>query len=118
MIFAGVLLALAGAFGLVIIACPAWAPRWQPGAAHGAIGVAGFAALLLGLGGPPRGVAMGAGHFATFAAWLFAFALLMALPLAGARLRRRPPPMLAIGLHVTLAIAGLTILGVYLTLPP
>lgn len=118
MILAAILLALTGGFGLVIVSQPGWAPSWQPGAAHGAFGVAGFAVLLATLGGNPRGQAMGVGQFAAIAAGLFAAALLVALMLVAARLRHRRPPALAIGLHATLAIAGLTLLGTYLSFPP
>jgi hypothetical protein len=87
---------------------------WLPGAAHGVAGLAGFALLLLSLGGPPRGERMGAGSFGMIAAVLFAGALAAAPLVFAARLRRSKLSPLAIGLHATLAIAGFTILATYL----
>ena len=96
---------------------PGAAASWLPGAVHGACGVSGFALLSWSLGGPRRGVAMGAGSFGVVAAWLFGATLAMATVMAAARLRRRRPNVLAVGLHATLAIAGLTLLAAYLSFP-
>jgi len=117
LIVAGLLLAAATALGLLIVATPKLARFWQPGAIHGTFGVVGFLLLALSLGGPRRGVAMGAGSFGLDAALLFGAAILTATLLIAARLRRRPAPLLAIGLHATFAVAGITVLGVYLSFP-
>lgn len=87
---------------------------WLPGAAHGLMGVAGFAVLLASLGGPPRGGRLGVGAFGMIAAVLFALALAAAPLVFAARVRRSALSPLAIGLHATLAVAGITILAAYL----
>lgn len=86
---------------------------WPAWVAHATIGVGGFAVLLRGLGGPPRGVAMGVGAFGRFAAILFAVALLAGGAILFERLRYRRMPILLVGLHATLAIAGVVVLAAY-----
>ncbi len=118
LIFSAILLAIAALFGLGLLGLyqrmrpVRWV--WLPGVAHGLAGLAGFALLLLSLGGPPRGERMGAGSFGLIAAWLFAGALVAAPLVFAARLRRSRLTSLAVGLHATLAIAGVTILAAYL----
>lgn len=90
---------------------------WLLGLGHGALGVAGFLALLPVLAGPPRGVAMGAGGFGRVAAALLAAALLLAMVLLRARLRQRALPVLVIGLHASVAICGLVLLAAWASLP-
>jgi hypothetical protein len=88
-----------------------------PALAHGLLGIAGLVLLVYGLSGPPRGVAMGAGAFGRVAAVLIA----LAVPVAGVaiwvRRRRSPAAPLVVGLHATLAIAGLALLATYLSYP-
>ncbi len=116
-----VLIGFAALAGLALVARLSLArpgmARW-PAAVHGSLGVAGFAALLAGLGGPPRGVRMGAGSFGLIAAGFLALALLVALTIIAAQLRRRPPPALAIAIHATFAIGGLVMLAAYVSMPP
>jgi hypothetical protein len=87
------------------------------GLLHAAGGAAGLAALLLGLRGPPHGLASGAGGFGITAAALLGAAMLAGLVLLQARLRRRGQPMLVIGLHASVAIMGYVILAAYISTP-
>ena len=91
--------------------------RLWPAIAHGLLGAAGFVVLLLGLRGPARGVAMGAGSFGTIAAAMLALALLAALAIIAAQVRRRPPATLVVAVHATLAIAGFVVLAAYVSMP-
>jgi hypothetical protein len=87
-------------------------PPWPFGALHGALGAGGFAALLVTLQGPPRGVAYGVGSFGIFAAILLALALLAGLFLLGALWRGRRAGFL-IAVHAGLAVTGFAILAAY-----
>ena len=103
---------------LVVIAAAiggALAARWRAmlGVIHALLGTCGLVALLLALRGPPRGAAMGVGSFGSIAAGLLTFTLLAGLTLAAMRLRTRPVPGFAIGVHVTIAISGIVILAAY-----
>ena len=80
-------------------------PPLIAGIAHGTIGAAGLAILLLSLRGPPRGVDTGVGSFGTIAAILFAAALLTGAALL---LLRRKGTVMAI--HAGLAITGFVLL--------
>ena len=105
--------------GLVLIilsqvAQPGRSP-WWPGALHGLLGAVALVLLVAGLRGPPRGVLQGAGSFGLIAAWLVGAALCLGALLGAARLRRRPPSMLVIGVHATLGVAGLVMLAAYLS---
>lgn len=119
---AALVLTLTALLGLTVavlpLRLPAWGASWVPGAVHGTVGVSGFVLLLLSLGGPQRGVKMGAGSFGNAAAVLFAAALALATVMAAIRMRRGRPNILVIGLHATLAIGGLTLLAAYLSFPP
>lgn len=110
---AGVLL------GLVLVAISQTIPptrqAWWPGALHGAVGIAAFILLLLGLRGPPRGVQQGSGAFGLVAAALLAVALLLGSLMAVSRMRRRPPAMLVIGIHATVGVAALVMLAAYVS---
>ncbi len=103
--------------GLIVLSQVVPPPRqpWWPGALHGLVGVVAFCLLLLGLLGPVRGVQQGAGSFGVIAAWLVAAALCGGIILTVARLRRRPPAMLVVGLHATFGVAGLVLLAAYLS---
>jgi hypothetical protein len=98
-----------GAGRAVSIPWPAWG-------LHGVLGVAGFAALVLGLRGPPRGVAMGVSGFGRFAAVALVAALLLGAVILSGRLRRRPISVLTLGLHATLAIGGVVVLAAYVAI--
>ena len=88
-------------------------PKALFGAVHGVLGVAGFVALLLSLGGSPRGVAMGVSQFGRAAAALFAMALLVATPIVMARRRGSRIPGIVIGAHAAIAVSGVVILAAY-----
>jgi asparagine N-glycosylation enzyme membrane subunit Stt3 len=112
------LLLLAAAFGTVLAGLHLRAgrvrpPSWVFGALHGLIGIIGLVLLFPVLQGPPRGEAMGVGGFGSIAAVLLVLGLLASLALAAARLRRKRPPGLAIGIHATLAVSGVVILAAY-----
>ena len=115
------LLAAGVILGLILVALSQTvrptAQPWWPGALHGLLGAVGLLLLLLGLvGGPRRGVEQGAGSFGLVAAWLVAAALGLGLVVAWARLRRRPPSMLVVGVHATLGVAGLVLLATYVSM--
>lgn len=86
------------------------------GPLHGILGASGLVLLLVALRGPTRGVAYGAGGFGTMAAILLGCAILAGLLVLRARLRTRGP-MMAIGIHATLAIFGLVLLAAYASMP-
>jgi hypothetical protein len=90
---------------------------WAPGAAHGALGLAGFVIMLAGLAGPPRGVSMGAGQFGVIGAGMIAIGLLLGAAVFVGRLRRKPPVSLVLGIHATLAVGGLVMLAAYVAAP-
>ena len=112
-------LAALGGMGLVALSQTTRPTRWSPWPAigHGAVGIAGFAILLAGLSGPPRGMAMGAGAFGKIAAILIALALLLAGLAVWSRRRGSSTVALLIGLHATLAVAGLILLLAYRSYP-
>jgi len=89
--------------------------RWI-GPLHGLAGLSGFVLLLLALRGPARGAAYGAAGLRVMAAALLGVAILIG-PVVLAVRRRRGDPMLAIGLHATLAVFGLVLLAAYATIP-
>ena len=80
------------------------------GVAHGIVGLAGLAALVLALRGPARGVANGVGSFGLEAAALFAGALVAGLVL----LWRRGAVLMAI--HAGIAITGYVLLLAWVSL--
>ena len=88
--------------------------RW-PGLVHGVLGLAGFSFLLAGLGGPARGIQQGAGSFGVVAAVFVGAAALLGVFVFIARLRSRPPSMLIVGVHASLAVGGLVMLASYLS---
>lgn len=111
------LLLVAAALGSVLAAlnfrpeAPPPAPIY--GVLHGCLGAGGFAALLLALRGPPRGVTMGVGSFGAIAAVLLAIALLAGLTMFAMRSRTRQVSGLVIGIHATIAISGIVVLAAY-----
>jgi hypothetical protein len=86
-------------------------PPLAAGIAHAAIGAVGLGLLLLALGGPPRGVAAGAGSFGAVAAGLFIVALLTGV---GLLLLRRKGVVMAI--HAGIAITGYVIVMAWVAL--
>lgn len=75
------------------------------GIAHGTVGAAGLAVLLLALRGPARGVDAGVGSFGIVSAVLFAAALLTGIVLL--TLRRKG---LVMAIHAGIAITGYVLL--------
>ena len=109
-------LAVLGGMALVVlsqVSAGSVRVRW-PGIVHGSLGLAGFVLLLAGLGGPARGAQQGAGSFGYIAAGFVGSAVLLGLVVFAARIRRRAPSMLAVGVHATLAVGGLVMLAAYL----
>lgn len=91
-------------------------PRPASGLLHGALGLAGLAALFLALRGPPRGLDAGVGSFGAVAAVLAAAALVLGLSVL-ALLRYRPQvAALAVVLHAALAITAYVLLLAYVAL--
>lgn len=80
---------------------------------HGMLAITGFICLLIGLQGPPRGAAEGAGAFGIVAAVLLALALIAGGALLTSRIRKRRVAGLLVGVHATLAIAGFVFLAAY-----
>ena len=109
--------AVLGGLGLVALsqsASPYARLRW-PGWVHGGAGLVGFGLVVAGLGGPARGVAQGAGSFGLVAAAFVGAALLLGLLVFTARLRRKAPSNLAVGVHASLAVGGVVMLAAYLS---
>ncbi len=107
--------------GIALIALLQWRRPsgrvWLPGLVHGLLGLLGFVLLLAGLGGPPRGTQSGAGSFGLIAAVLVGLALALGLVAVVARMLGRRAPVLVLGIHATIGIAGLVILAAYLSAP-
>lgn len=87
-------------------------PRRLPLAAlaHGSLGVAGLAVLLIALQGPVRGLRTGTSSFGVIAAILFGIAILLGLLIRLWYRRRDGTPGLLITAHAGAAVAGFTIL--------
>ncbi|HBK04260.1 MAG TPA: hypothetical protein DDZ81_00165 [Acetobacteraceae bacterium] len=80
-------------------------PPLAAGIAHGLVGAAGFAALLVAVRGPPRGVDTGVGSFGIIASALFAGAI--GTGVAVLLLRRKP---IVMAVHAGIAITGYVLL--------
>lgn len=121
LVLSAILLGVTALLGMGLLALHQWVRPvgWMrlPGAVHGLSGLAGFAVLLSALGGPPRGAQSGAGAFGGIAAALFAGTLAFAVATFVARRRGSGLAPLVLGLHATLAVAGLTMLAAYLSAP-
>jgi hypothetical protein len=87
-------------------------PPWLS-ALHGLLATSGFIALVLGLRGPPRGTASGAGSFGVIAAGLAAVALIAGAATLAARLRKKPLTGFLLGVHATFAVSAFAILAAY-----
>src|SRR5690348_8530096 len=107
LILAFVLLAVAVVVGAVLAVLHLREGRAAPPlalpAVHGLLAIAGFAALLVALEGPPRGEEMGTASFGAIAAVLLALAALFGLAMLALHLLRRRLPGVLIGAHATLA---------------
>jgi hypothetical protein len=90
---------------------------WLPGVAHGGLGLAGFVLLLIGLAGPPRGVATGSGQFGMIGAVMIGVGFMFGVLLAAARWRGGPPSAMVLGIHASIAVGGLVMLAAYLSAP-
>ncbi len=114
-------LAALGGLGLAMLHGSLPEGRHVPAAvalSHGLAGAAGLALLVVALlHGTPHGASQGAAGFGGMAAALLGGTLLLGLAPIQARLRRQGLPVLALGLHATLAVLGLTLLAAYLSLP-
>jgi hypothetical protein len=84
------------------------------GAVHALIALGGFACLLVALRGPPRGLETGTAEFGVVAAVLMALAALLGAGFFALRLLKRRIASSLIGIHATLAVAGLVVLVAYL----
>ena len=110
-------LILAAALAGVLLAGLHFRPQGPPsfagaaGVAHGLVGAAGLAALLFALGRPDAARPPGTDAFRRFAVVLLGLALLggAAVGLAGRRRKRLSPGL--VGVHASLAIAGLAVLA-------
>jgi hypothetical protein len=116
-----IVLTVAAIGGLSLFALYDWVKPsgaiWWPGAAHGGLGLLGFALLLAALRGPPRGVSMGAGQFGVIAAVFVGLGLSLGALVFIGRLRRRPPVSLVIGIHAAFAVGGIVMLAAYAASP-
>jgi hypothetical protein len=88
-------------------------PKLVPALLHGLLAVAGYALLLLALGGPSRAQAAGAESFGRVAAIILALAAAPGLLLFAQHLRGRRLAGGLIGTHASLAITGFVILLTY-----
>ncbi|MCU4159669.1 hypothetical protein AiwAL_06070 [Acidiphilium sp. AL] len=82
---------------------------WIAKMIHGAIGAAGFAALIVVLGRHRPIASMGLGGFGIGAEILLGVALCLGLSMAGMAWRGRRPAGFVVAAHATAAIAGLTL---------
>jgi hypothetical protein len=89
------------------------AAPWPFAALHGILAIGGLSCLVLGLGGPPRGVDQGATSFGIIAVALIGSAALIGVVLFVTHLLKRRLPGILIGIHATLAVGGFVILTVY-----
>ena len=90
-------------------------PSWMLRLAHGGLGSVGLIALIIGLRGPRRGIAAGAGQFGTYALVLLGAAFLLGLTIVVLSRRRRPPGIVMVA-HAIIAIFGYVILAAYASL--
>ena len=88
-------------------------PKLAAALLHGLLALAGYALLVVALGGPPRGEAAGAGSFGLVAAVALALAALPGLLLFAQHLKGKRLGGGLIGLHASLAVTGFVILLTY-----
>jgi hypothetical protein len=116
-----VILAVAAAVG-ALLAIPflrggeARRAHWAVTLGHGVVGAAGVGVLIVGLvrGIPTSG--MGTAGFGTGAAVLLALALALGILIALSTFGRRRPGATLVGVHASLAIAGLVVLWAFVSL--
>jgi hypothetical protein len=90
------------------------APAWPFAGIHGLLAIGGFGCLLLGLRGPPRGLATGTGSFGTISAALVGLAALFGAGMLATRLINRRVPGIIVGVHATFAVSGFVFLATYI----
>lgn len=88
-------------------------PPWPLALLHALFAIGGLGCLLLALRGPPRGLDQGTGSFGMIAAALIVMAALVGGWLLAARIVKRRPAGILIGVHAMLAVGGLAILAAY-----
>jgi len=86
---------------------------WIAGAVHGGLAAAGLIALVLSLGGPPRGVEYGVQSFGLIAAIVASIALLIGLGVVGLQFFRQRTVSGLVGLHVTVGLGAYFFLMAY-----
>ncbi len=89
---------------------------WLVTLGHGLLGAAGFGVLLAALWNGVPASGMGTAGFAPAAAVLLALALALGMLIALASFRRGRPAALLVGVHASLAIAGLVVLWALVSL--
>ncbi len=89
------------------------APKLAPALLHGALAVAGLAALILALAGPVRGSESGTSSFGLIAALILVGGAVPGLLLFVQHLRGQKLGGGLLGLHASLAITGFVILLTY-----
>jgi hypothetical protein len=88
----------------------------KTGLIHGLFAASGLALVVLGLGGPSRGVRFGSAGFGPAAAWIAGATLLGGLTILANYWRSRAPPMGLLAAHSLAGILAYTLLAVYLTM--
>jgi hypothetical protein len=88
-------------------------PPWPLALLHVIFAVGGLGCLVLALRGPPRGLDQGTGSFGIIAAALIVMAAFVGGWMLVARIVKRRPAGILIGMHATLAVVGFVILTAY-----
>jgi hypothetical protein len=109
----GIAVLAGAALAILYLRSAGVAPPWWLAATHVVFALTGLGCLLLALRGPPRGLEQGTGSFGIIAAVLIALAALVGGRLLAARIKKKQPAGILVGIHATLAIAGFVILAAY-----
>ena len=88
-------------------------PPWPLALLHALFAIGGLGCLFLALRGPPRGLDQGTGSFGIIAAALIVMAALVGGWMLAARIVKRQPAGILIGVHAMLAVGGFVILAAY-----
>jgi hypothetical protein len=88
-------------------------PPWPLALLHALFALGGLGCLFLALRGPPRGLDRGTGSFGIIAATLIVMAALVGSLMLAARILKKRPAGILVGVHATLAVGGFVILVVY-----
>src|ERR1017187_8678978 len=88
-------------------------PPWPLALLHSLLAIGGLGCLLLALRGPPRGLDQGTGSFGIIAATLIVMAALVGGLMLAARILKKRPAGILLGVHAMLAVGGFVILIVY-----